>query len=351
MTRELDPEVFRAESPYESQIRQGATVVPRSLWFIDFEEHAFFNPDPTEPLVQTSQRARDRAKEPWDNVEMSQQIESRFIYRCVTGSELIHFHHLDFPVSVLPVDIDNEENFLYSEENARNKGYQQLREWISNASDQWEEYKEETTDESVLEWLNYRQKLTQQNPNAQYRVLQNTSGSYVYGAVIDTSDINNPSTQGTQIEVQRNEDGNVPLVVDHKCYYYETDDIEEAYYLCGFLNAPLILELIEEMMSRGLFGGRDVHKRVWEISIPEYDPENEIHAAIRDAAMRGEKQAKELLPELLKQYNPLTALSWIRRRQREQMEPLRSELSELCIEALEEAQPKQSTLSDAMNDS
>ena len=348
MRRELDPEVFRAESPYESQIRQGATVVPRSLWFIDFEEHPVFSPDPTEPLVQTSQRARDRAKEPWDMVEMSQQIESRFIYRCVTGSELIHFHHLDFPTSVLPVDIDNAEYFLYSEENARSRGYQQLREWISDGSDQWEEYKEETTDESVLEWLNYRQKLVQQNPNAQYRVLQNTSGSYVYGAVVDTADIDNPSTQGTQIEVQRNEDGNVPLVVDHKCYYYETDNIDEAYYLCGFLNAPLILELIEEMMSRGLFGGRDVHKRVWDVSIPEYDPENEVHTAIRDTAMEGEEQAKRLLPELLEQYNPLTALSWIRRRQRDEMEPLRSELSELCIEALEEAQPKQSTLSDTM---
>jgi hypothetical protein len=63
MTREVDPEVFRAESPYESEIRQGATVVPRSLWFVDFEEHPLFSPDPTEPLVQTSQRARDRAKE------------------------------------------------------------------------------------------------------------------------------------------------------------------------------------------------------------------------------------------------------------------------------------------------
>jgi hypothetical protein len=56
--------------------------------------------------------------------------------------------------------------------------------------------------------------------------------------------------------------------------------------------------------------------------------------------MRGEVQAKQLLPEPLEQYNPLTALSWIRRRQREKMEPLRSEISELCIESLEEAQPK-----------
>ncbi|ESP88922.1 N-6 DNA methylase [Candidatus Halobonum tyrrellensis] len=350
MTRELDPEVFRAESPYESQIRQGATIVPRSLWFVEFEEHPTFSPDPTAPLVQTSQRAKDRAKEPWDNVEMSQQIESQFIFHTVTGSELIHFHHLNFPLSVLPVEIENDSYHLYTEEEARTSGFQHLPEWIANAEEQWDDYKEETTDEDVLEWLNYRHKLTQQDPDARYRVLQNTSGSYVYGAVVDTADLDDPTTQETEIDLQRNNEGNLPLVVDHKCYSYGTDNVDEAYYLCGFLNAPLILELIEEMMSRGLFGGRDVHKRVWEVAIPEYNPEDETHTAIRDAAMRGEAKAEELLPELLDQYNPLTALSWIRRRQREKMEPIRSELSELCIEALEESQPTQTTLTD-MGDS
>lgn len=346
MTRELNPEVFDAESPYESQLHQGATVVPRSLWFVDFQQHPAFAPDPSEPLVETSARAHTRAKDPWGEVEMDQQIENRFLFHTVTGSELVHFTNLDIPTAVLPLEVENEGFHIYDEEEAQANGYQHLRSWISNASDQWEEYKEDTTDEGVIEWLNYRHKLEQQDPNPQYRVLQNTSGSYVYGAVVDTAELDDLETQGTQIELQRNTHGNIPLVVDHKCYYYETDDEDEAYYLCGFLNAPLIFELIEEMMSRGLFGGRDVHKSVWEVSIPEYDPENETHVAISDAAKRGEEQAEDMLPELLEQYDPLTSVGWIRRRQREEMEPVRSELSELCLEALESAKPAQSKLFD-----
>mgnify|MGYP000515994159 CR=1 FL=1 len=138
--------------------------------------------------------------------------------------------------------------------------------------------------------------------------------------------------------------------MDHKCYYYETDDRGEAYYLSGFLNAPLVLELIQEMMSQGLFGGRDVHKRVWEIAIPEYDSENPTHTAIRDAAIEGEKRAYEMLPDLLDQYDPLTSVGWIRRRQREELEPLQSELSELCLEALEAKNPKQSSLFDSIEE-
>jgi hypothetical protein len=350
MDRELDPQVFDATSPYEEEIRQGATVVPRSLWFVDFQQHETFGVHAQEPLVETSERARTRAKEPWDTVEMNGQIERDFLYYCVTGSELVHFAHLDFPVSVLPLQISGRDFHMLDEDTARSNGYQHLTDWISSASEQWEAKKEETTDEGLLEWLNYRHKLTQQDPNPRYLVLQNTSGSYVYGTVVDTEELDDISVDGTRIELQRNNDGRIPLTVDHKCYYYETDDRGEAYYLSGFLNAPLVLELIQEMMSQGLFGGRDVHKRVWEIAIPEYDPDNPTHTAIRDAAIEGEERAYEMLPDLLDQYDPLTSVGWIRRRQREELEPLQSELSELCLEALEAKNPKQSSLFDSIEE-
>ncbi len=350
MDRELNPQLFNATSPYEDEIRQGATVVPRSLWFVNFQQHETFGINAQEPLVETSERARTRAKEPWDSVEMEGQIEHDFLYHCVTGSELVHFAHLDFPVSVLPLQISGRDFHLLNEDSARANGYQNLADWISVAREKWEVNKEDTTDEGLLEWLNYRHKLTQQDPDPRYRVLQNTSGSYVYGAVVDTEELNDISVNGIEIELQRNNDGRIPLVVDHKCYYYETDDRDEAYYLSGFLNAPLILELIQEMMSQGLFGGRDVHKRVWEIAIPEYDPDNPTHTAIRDTAMEGEKQAYKILPELLEQYDPLTSVGWIRRRQREELEPLRSELSELCLEALEAVNTHQSSLFESGDD-
>jgi len=344
MDRTIDPEVFDAVSPYESELRQGATVVPRSLWFVDFERHPTFGVNSEKPVVKTSERAADRAKEPWDTVKMNQQIESDYLFYCVTGSELVHFAHKEFPVSVLPLSIAGNDYHLLDEQDARQTGDQLLAEWITTASEQWEANKEDTTDESLLEWLNYRGKLTQQTPNPRYKVLQNTSGSYVCGAVVDTAEFSDIQVNGTEIEIQRNTHGRIPLTVDHKCYYYETDDEGEAYYLSGFLNSPMVLELIEEMMSRGLFGGRDVHKSVWEIAIPEYDPDDPLHREIRGAAKEGEEQALEMLPELVEQYG--NSVGWIRRRQRERLKELRDDLSELCIEALEEMKPQQTSLFD-----
>ncbi|TKX72189.1 N-6 DNA methylase [Halorubrum sp. GN11GM_10-3_MGM] len=344
MNREVDPELFNEESRYNSEVSQGATITPRNLWFVDFNQSSAFGINPDAPVVKSSYRATERAKERWSGVEMQGQIESKFLHHCITGSELIHFTHLEIPTAVLPVLVSGNDFHILDEEAARQRGYQHLAEWLSDANQKWDENKGSTNDLDLQERIDYRGTLNQQNPNPRYRVLQNTSGSYVYGSVLDTAELGDIDLNGTTIELQRTNEGRVPIIIDHKCYYYETDNRDEAYYLSGFLNAPLILELIEEMMSQGLFGGRDIHKRVWEIAIPEYDPEDEVHREIRDKAIEGEEIAEEMIPELLEEYNPLTALNWIRIRQRERMEPLRDDLSELCIEALEEAGTAQSGL-------
>ena len=344
MDREVDPEVFNSESPYKSDVKQGSTVVPRGLWFVEPELHDTFGINAREPLVRTSERARSRAKDRWKGVVMRGQIESDFLFHCITGSELVHFACLDFPTVVLPLLISGNNYHILDEDGARQRGYQNLGDWLAEATEKWDKNKHDTNDLTLEQRIDYHNTLSKQNPNPRYRVLQNTSGTHVLGAVVDTHQIDDIKMEGNQISLQRNNEGYIPLVTDHKCYYYETDNRDEAYYLSGFLNSPLVLELIEEMMSQGLFGGRDIHKRVWEIAIPEYDSENPTHTSIRDLAIKGEERAYEMLPGLLDQYNPLTAIGWIRRRQREELEPLQAELSELCLETLEAVKPRQSSL-------
>lgn len=347
MDDELNPELFDADSHYDSDVRKGADIIPRKLWFVDFDHDSKFGMNPREPLVKSSERASKRAErgsDPWHQVEMHQQIEDEFLFHCVTGSELIYFATLDFPTTVLPLQIVGNHYNVLDEPDARANGKQHLTQWLSDASEQYERYKSDDNDYSLTEYLNYRHKLEDQDPNARYRVLQNAGGSYVCGAVVDTADLNDLSLNGTTVQLARNNEGHIPLIVDHKCYRYETDNRGEAYYLSGFLNAPLVLELIEEMMSQGLFGGRDIHKRVWEIAIPEYDPAKELHQEIRDRAIEGEQRTEKMLPDLLEGRNPNTALGHIRGDQREELENLRSDLSELCLEALEASGTAQTTL-------
>lgn len=53
--------------------------------------------------------------------------------------------------------------------------------------------------------------------------------------------------------------------------------MKEAFYLGSFLNAPVIDRLIKPMQTRGQWGPRDICKKVLELSIPQFEPFNNIH--------------------------------------------------------------------------
>ena len=347
MDNQLNEDAIRAASPYRERIQSGANLYPRSLWFVDFDDSSTsLGINPQEPPVKSSERAIERAENGrYEDVRMSGQIEADFLFRTITGSELVYFTTLDLPIAVLPAEISSNSYYIHNEGTARANGFQHLAEWISDAERQYDMYKPTDRDESALEWLDWQSKLSEkQDPNAEYRVIQNSSGDYVCGAVIETGTIAEVEADTTTIDVQRNTNDEVPPIIDHKCYHYETDNRDEAYYLSGFLNAPGIRDLIYDMINRGQFAGRDIHRRVWEVYIPEFDPDDDLHLQIRDKAIEGEQAAEDIVPELADQYQ----LGWIRRKQRQQMEQLRSDLSELCLRALEEVNPTQTSLSDSM---
>ena len=75
-------------SPYYQSFTQGATIVPRPIWFVEPVVHPKLGLDPTRPRLKTSQRAIDRAKEEYEDVVVEDEVESIFLYRVVTGSEL-----------------------------------------------------------------------------------------------------------------------------------------------------------------------------------------------------------------------------------------------------------------------
>jgi hypothetical protein len=67
------------------------------------------------------------------------------------------------------------------------------------------------------------------------------------------------------------------FIIESKTYWFATDDFEEANYLCSFLNCSYTNKLIKAFQSRGLFGVRDVHKKILEIPLPQYNKRIELH--------------------------------------------------------------------------
>jgi hypothetical protein len=126
----------------------------------------------------------------------------------------------------------------------------------------------------VLGWLDYRHKLTCQNPNTKYRVIYNTSGTFLTAAIVEGED-SHVTRSGHQITTSG-------YVVDTKTYCCELENGDEASFLVALLNAPIIDELVKPLQSRGLWGPRDIHKKVLELPIPQYDASNSNHERLAE---------------------------------------------------------------------
>ena len=87
-------------------------------------------------------------------------------------------------------------------------------------------------------------------------------------------------------------------VVDHLLYWIPCRTIREANYLLAIINSDALQEAVTPLMSKGQFGARDLHKHLWKLPIPEFDPEKGIHAAIAESGATAAAAAGNKLEEL-----------------------------------------------------
>lgn len=80
-------------------------------------------------------------------------------------------------------------------------------------------------------------------------------------------------------------------VVDHKLYWMTPEGETEGHYLAAVLNSETTRACAEKYQSRGQFGARDFDKVSFNLPIPRFDPKNEIHRALADAAAEAERVA------------------------------------------------------------
>ncbi len=121
----------------------------------------------------------------------------------------------------------------------------------------------------------------------------------------------------SQLEWQRNfDDGQVRVVysksgeptaailhdntalVENVLFWIPCRDIKEANYLLAIINSDALRGAVTPLMTKGLFGARDLHKRLWRLPIPKFDPEQGWHAAIADAGAAAAGGAAERLEKL-----------------------------------------------------
>ncbi len=80
-------------------------------------------------------------------------------------------------------------------------------------------------------------------------------------------------------------------IIDHKLYWAPADSLGEARYLCGLLNSAALLAGVRRFQSQGQWGARDFDKYVFNLPIPRFDENDELHRRIAAAAETAEEVA------------------------------------------------------------
>lgn len=279
------------QSYYQPYFKEGATIVPRNFWFVEFKTDSRLGINPQQPLVVTDPRAEAEAKVPYKGTGFEGAIESEFLYATLLSTDLLPFGHFDFRPVVLPMLEGSTGYRMIDGESARTRGYLRLAEWLDRAERTWvEKRKEKAKKSGAITWLNYRNKLTDQDPKAKYVVLYPKSATFLCAAVLPAQQIAH-EIGSQQVTLRR-------MVADHVTYFFETESAREALYLASVLNSPTIDHLVKPMQARGLWGPRDIHKKVWELPIPEFDENDEKHNKLAETAASCETKVAKLLPGL-----------------------------------------------------
>ena len=307
--------VLPGASPYQGRFSQGATLVPRSCWFVEVKASPL-GFDSSLPPLETAERAKRQAKAAYKGLVMRGNVEGRFLYATILSTDLLPFGHLPFRLVVLPIEPKGTGYTLLTAEEARRRGYLHLARWLEAAQAEWERRRGEKAERmNVLEWLDYRRKLTSQNPQARYWVLYPTSATYMCACVVENKPVEF-EIGGQRLEARG-------IVANERTYHFETDDEAEAYYLVAVLNAPIIDQQLKPMQSRGQWGPRDIHKKVLELPIPQFDPGDAVHRRLAELG----KECTQKVAEWLESGGPGKIRSIGR---------LRSMVREMLAEELEE---------------
>jgi len=256
-------------SIYLKQIKEGATLVPRSLWFVQPVASAY-GTNQAKPAIETHPEAQKTAKKPWQNIYLKGEVEAQYLYATILGRQLLPFGYTDLSLVVLPMEYKPAGLSMVNKEMALGKGHPGLHEWLSQTETLWNTQKKVGNKSTVYQWLDYVGKLTSQHPTGYHTVVYNRAGTNLASCVIS------PPLLKTGLPVQG-------FAADADTYYYQTKDNMEAHYLSAFLNAPYVNETIKPHQTRGQWGERDIHRRPFEyVPIPRFDPEDEKHRKLAE---------------------------------------------------------------------
>ncbi|HEY2392744.1 MAG TPA: N-6 DNA methylase [Candidatus Angelobacter sp.] len=262
-------------SGYAPNFKQGATILPRSLYFVQVKDLDSNVDEKAQYWAETDPEQAAEAKKPYDDIQMSGLVEGKFIYQTALSRHLVPYVHLPPATVVLPIEEKNGLLVVVEATQLMKEGYREFGRWMQTAEKLWGEKRGDKADKQTLyERLDYQKGLTIQSLSHRHLVLYNAAGTNVSAAYFDRAEHSR-------------------FVVEHKLYWAAFSDVREAHYLVAVLNSETANQAIKPFQSTGLMGERDIEKKLLELPIPIFDQKNRAHqrlselgAKARDAAIK-----------------------------------------------------------------
>ena len=296
-----------SESPYTGYSRQGASIRPRCLLFVhETESRAVIQAGGT---ITVNPRRGSQDKAPWKTLDLSsiseQTIESAHIHDVHLGETVVPYSTLPPLKAVLPLR-HSEDSIPTDAEGVGGIRLgsldRRMRQRWQTINQLWEENKSRANRLNLLERLDYHQELSSQ---LQW---QRNSGIRSIRLVYTSAG------QPTATLVHDN-----AAIIDETLYWVTCIDIKEAYYLLAIINSKSMYEEVANLMPKGQFGARHLHKHLWKLPIPEFDANNSLHVSISDAGRKASEGAAARLSELYEERERVTVTiarrelrSWLR---------------------------------------
>lgn len=178
----------------------------------------------------------------------------------------------------------------YSE--LQRRGFPKASRYFEEIEEQWNKHRTtKQKDTSIYKWINYRNKITSQNLKMKFKVLYVASSTYLASCVINQQDRITFKTNTNELILNG-------FVAESKTYHLETNNEDEAHFLCAVLNSKAIDELIKPLQTRGLWGPRDIHKRPLSLPIPLYNKQDQKHVELSQLSKKCHKQIPEHLLQI-----------------------------------------------------
>jgi SAM-dependent methyltransferase len=273
-------------SYYYDKFRVGASIFPRSLYFVDIVSVVSGS---NRIRVTTSDDIFQIVRHPWQ-VSLNGEIDQKYLFATLLAWEIFPFGFLKLRPVVLPIRENSACYEIINIGEVEESGDRNSAQWFLQAQTIWNENRTKNSAQrfpKLSDRLNYNGLLTIQNIQKRYIVMYNATGTNLVSCVIDRANL--PSFEANKETV-------IPqgFVLDVKTWFLETTNELEAYYLASLLNSDTINKLIKPLQPKGLFGARAIHRRPFLLTIPKFDEKDDDHIKIAEIGLKCEHQLKAI---------------------------------------------------------